>query len=452
MSRHPMPPADAAWLHMDRRTNPMVVNSLVMLGGTPDLDAVAELLERRFVAPFPRFRQRVSDPLGRPAFEDEPSFDIRSHLHRLALPAPGDRAALEALVGDLITPPLDPGRPLWRVYLIEGYEGGSAVLWRIHHCIADGIALSRVLLSLADEVGGALELAPPRDGQSTLGRLTAAPRGVVSAVRRLGGTVVHEGMESLAHPDHLRELAGTAMRDVSTAARLVAAPADSATGLRAPLTGSRRVAWSRRFPLAPIKSAARQRGATINDVVVASLVGALQQHLEEDGALPEEIHTLVPFNLRPPEEPIPADLGNEFALILLALPLGRTEPEERLHEVHRLMRKIKDSHEALLAYGLISATGLTPPWVEDRLIGYFTDKASLVVTNVPGPRSPLSFAGAPITGVLVWAPCSGSLGMTVSIFSYAGELTVGFMADTALSVEPEQLARTYEAELRHFLR
>ncbi len=447
-----MPPADAAWLHMERRTNPMVVNSLFMLGGTPDLDAVAELLERRFVAPFPRFRQRVSDPLGRPAFEDDPSFDIRSHLHRLALPAPGDRAALEALVGDLITPPLDPSRPLWHVYLIDGYEGGSAVLWRIHHCIADGIALSRVLLSTADEVDGALELAPPRDGQSTVGRLTAAPRGVVSAVRRLGSTVVHEGMESLAHPDHLRELGGTAMRDVSTAARLVAAPADAATGLRAPLTGSRRVAWSRRFPLPSIKSAGRQRGATINDVVVAALVGALQQHLEEDGALPEEIHTLVPFNLRPPEEPIPADLGNEFALILLALPLGRTEPEERLHEVHRLMRTIKDSHEAPLAYGLISAMGLTPPWVEDRLIGYFTDKASLVVTNVPGPRAPLSFAGAPITGVLVWAPCSGSLGMTVSIFSYGGELSVGFMADTALSVEPERLARTYEAELRHFLR
>lgn len=86
------------------------------------------------------------------------------------------------------------------------------------------------------------------------------------------------------------------------------------------------------------------------------------------------------------------------------------------------------------------------------MIGFFTDKASLVVTNVPGPPDPLSFAGAPITGVLFWAPCSGSLGMTVSIFSYGGELSVGFMADTALSVEPEQLARTYEDDLRHFVR
>ena len=111
------------------------------------------------------------------------------------------------------------------------------------------------------------------------------------------------------------------MRDVSTAARLIAAPADAATGLRAPLDGNRRVAWSRPFPLAHIKEAGRQRGATINDVVVAALVGALQQRLEGDGALPEEIHMMIPFNLRPPEEPIPAELGNEFALVLLALPL-----------------------------------------------------------------------------------------------------------------------------------
>jgi WS/DGAT/MGAT family acyltransferase len=444
-----MPPADAAWLHMERPTNPMVVSSLIMLGGTPDLDAIAERLEERLVGRFPRFSQRVVDPLGRaPAFEDDPSFDLRSHLHRRVLPAPGNRAALEALVGDLITPPIDPGKPLWHAYLIEGYEGGAAILWRIHHCIADGIALSSVLLSTADEADTAIELAPARAARSTLGRLAEASRSAVAAARRLGGAAVHEGMESLAHPDHLRDLADAARRDTSTAAKLVGTPADAPTDLRAPLTGTRRVAWSRRFPLAPIKAAGRRKGATINDVLVAALIGSLQQHLGANGERPEEIHTMVPFNLRPPEEPISSDLGNDFALILLALPMGGVGPDERLREVHRAMAAIKDSHEALLAYGLISAMGLTPPWVEERLIGFFTDKASLVITNVPGPRAQLSFAGAPITGVLVWAPCSGSLGMTVSIFSYAGEVTVGFMADTALHVDPEPLARAYEAELR----
>jgi diacylglycerol O-acyltransferase len=111
------------------------------------------------------------------------------------------------------------------------------------------------------------------------------------------------------------------------------------------------------------------------------------------------------------------------------------------------MEAIKRSNEAPIAYGMVGAIGLTPPWLEDRLIGFFTDKASLVVTNVPGPQRQLSFAGVPIEGVLVWAPCSGSLGMTVSIFSYAGEVTVGFMVDTAVLDDPGPLAAAYEREL-----
>jgi hypothetical protein len=156
---------------------------------------------------------------------------------------------------------------------------------------------------------------------------------------------------------------------------------------------------------------------------------------------------MVPFNLRSLDDPIPDELGNDFALILLELPVGEVAPAERLREVSSRMEAIKDSREAPIAYGLVGAIGLTPPWIEDRLIGFFTDKASLVVTNVPGPRERLGFAGVPVEGVLVWAPCSGSLGMTVSIFSYAGEVTVGFMVDTALFADPEPLTRAYEREL-----
>jgi diacylglycerol O-acyltransferase / wax synthase len=437
---------------MDRPTNPMVVNGLIRLTGTPDPDAVVRILEQRLVARFPRFGQRIVEPPGRgPAFEDDPSFDVANHLHRRALPAPGDRAALQALVGDLVTPPLDPGKPLWHAYLIEGYEGGAAMLWWIHHCIADGIALARVMLSIADEEGedGAVEPPPaPEAGRSALRRLVDAPGDLVSALRGAGAAVAHEGIESLAHPDHLRELAGTALRDASTAARLLAAPTDPQSGLRAPLTGARRVAWSEPFPLARIKEAAHARQVTINDLLVSALATALHERLGPAGGLPDEIHAMVPFNLRPLDEPVPAELGNDFALVLLPLPVGPLAPAERLREVSSRMDAIKDSHEAPIAFGILSAIGLTPPWLEDRLIGFFTEKASLVITNVPGPRRRLGFAGVPIGGVLVWAPCSGSLGLTVSIYSYDGEVTVGFMADTALVPDPDPLARAYEAQLR----
>jgi diacylglycerol O-acyltransferase len=450
MSRHPLPAADAAWLHMDRPTNPMVVNGLVQLARGSEPYAVPQLLEWCRVTRFPRFRQRIAESPGRgPAFEDDPSFDVDNHLHRRVLPSPGDREALQALVSDLITPPLDPGKPLWHVYLIEGHEGGAAMLWRIHHCIADGIALARVMLSITDgDEEAAVEPPPPAEGErSALRRLVDVPRDAVAAIRGAGAAAVHEGMESLAHPDRLRELAGTALRDVSTAARLLAAPAEQGSDLRAPLTGTRKVAWSEPFPLAGIKEAARRRRVTINDLLVTALAAALHEQRGSGAGLPDEIHAMIPFNLRPLDEPVPADLGNDFALILLALPVGPVAPAERLREVSSRMDAIKDSHEAPIAYGILSAIGLTPPWVEDRLIGFFTGKASLVVTNVPGPRHRLNFAGAPISGVLVWAPCSGSLGMTVSIYSYDGKVTIGFMTDTALNLDPDALARAYEAEL-----
>ncbi|MEZ5076310.1 MAG: wax ester/triacylglycerol synthase family O-acyltransferase [Solirubrobacterales bacterium] len=450
-SRHTMPAADAAWLHMDSRTNPMVVNALVRLASTPPYDRVAATIEERMVAAFPRFRQRVDDRLGRtPAFEDDPNFEIGNHVHRVALPAPGDRTVLEAKVGDLITPPLDPGKPLWHAYLIEGYGEGAAMLWRIHHSIADGIALARVMLSITD--GPGVEHPEPPSSRepehrSALGRLAAAPGQAASAARTVAGAVVHEGTASLAHPEHLRELASGARRDASTVAKLLAAPADAPTGLRRPLAGTRRVAWSEPFPLDRVKDSCHRRRVTVNDMLLTALAATLAAQLGEGGELPEEIHAMIPVNLRPLDRPVPAELGNDFALVLLALPLGDHSPAERLRRVNAGMEELKHNHEAPISYGLLNAMGMTPPWVEERLIGFFTDKASMVVTNVPGPPRPLEFAGAPIESVLVWAPCSGSLGLTVSIFSYAGEVSAGFMADTALLADPAPLARGFEAEL-----
>jgi WS/DGAT/MGAT family acyltransferase len=205
MSRHSLPAADAAWLHMDRATNPMVVNAVILFDEPLDWQRAKEVLRKRIVERFPRFRQRVLEPLGRPAFEDDPGFDIERHMHRLALPAPGDTAALQELVSDLITPPLDRTRPLWHVYLIEGFGEGCAVLFRIHHCIADGIALARVMLSLTDEEPDAgIELtATPENGhgRGRLGSLVRPAAGALSATRRLAGAVAHEGHTQVRSDD-----------------------------------------------------------------------------------------------------------------------------------------------------------------------------------------------------------------------------------------------------------
>ena len=289
------------------------------------------MLETRLVDEFPRFRQRVSEPLARPPrFEDDPEFDVDQHLHRLALPVPGDRAALEELVSDLITPPLDPTRPLWHVYLIEGFGEGCALLFRIHHCIADGVALARVMLSLTDaEPDASIAPAPPGHPHGPGGRLRSLARpatGTLAAGRRVAGAVVHEGMETLMHPRHAASLAATAGRDTATLAKLLTASADTRSALTGPLHGSRRVAWSTPFPLDRVKRAGRRSGATINDVLVAAFTGALHTYLLDRDSLVDELHIMVPFNLRPLDKPLPRDLGNDFGLILLALPVGLDGP------------------------------------------------------------------------------------------------------------------------------
>jgi WS/DGAT/MGAT family acyltransferase len=414
-----MPAADAAWLHMDSPTNPMVVNGLVRLAGTPSLEAVREVVVGKMVEQYPRFRQRVADSLGRtPAFEDEPHFDVDNHLHRIALPAPGDEAALRETVADLIGPPLDRSKPLWHAYLLEAPDGTSALLWRIHHSIADGIALAQVMLSTADEEPVLPQLATHRPAD--------------------------------VEPDHgfhgLHGRLGDAGRLVGTAAKLLASPADAPTVLSRPLSGSRRVAWSEPFPLDRVKDACHRQRVTVNDMLLTALAATLAAELPRDSR-PDLLHTMIPVNLRPLDEPVPAELGNDFALVILGLPLAELPVPERLRQVNAAMNAIKHSPEAPLSFGLLSAMGKVPRAVEDRLIGFFTDKASMVVTNVPGPRERLSFAGVPIDGVLVWAPCSGSIGMTVSIFSYVGGVTTGFMTDTGLVRDPARLARRYEEEL-----
>src|SRR4029079_12918148 len=190
----------------------------------------------------------------------------------------------------------------------------------------------------------------------------------------------------------------------------------------------------------------RAHGATVNDVLVAAVTAAVGRHLHDEGDEVDEVHALVPFNLRPLDRPLPRELGNRFGLVLLGLPVGVDDPSGRLAEVKRRMDAIKAGHEGAFAYGILGLMGRTPAQLESRLIDFFTAKGSMVLTNVPGPRRRLSRAGTPLAGVLVWAPCSGSVGMSVSVFSYAGKVTVGFLTDAGLVPNPQRLADGVRAE------
>jgi len=436
-----MSSADAAWLRMDRPTNLMIVNSVLWFDEPVDWERCKAVFVDRIVDRFDRFHQRAAGglPLTSPHWEDDPGFDPALHFHHVALPAPHDRATLQAFIADRISTPLDPSRPPWEVFLIDDFGSGCAILVRIHHSVADGIALARVMLTLTDggEPGaGIAEAASRNGGLHALGSLA-----------RLAGAAAHEGIETLLHPEHARTLATGAAGDAQTLAKLLRPGADPRSAIKGEQSIAHLVAWSAPVPLWRVKRAGRAHGATVNDVLVSAVTAAVGRHLREQGDDIDEVHALVPFNLRPLDRPLPRELGNRFGLVLLGLPVGITEPLERLAEVKRRMDAIKDSHEGAFAYGILGLMGRTPVQLEQRLLDYFTAKGSMVLTNVPGPRRRLSLAGTPLSGVLVWAPCSGSVGMSVSVFSYAGKVTVGFLTDAGLVADPQALADGFREEL-----
>ena len=428
MSTHlPMSHADAAWLRMDTATNLMVINSVLFFEQAPDWEQIRARYVKRIVDRHPRFRCVArTGPLGSAHWEQSAAFDPADHFHRVALPTPGDRAALQTLVADLASTPLDHGRPLWEVHLIEGVGSGAALLTRVHHAVGDGVTLARVLLGASDDGDPGPGIGGSAPHHSALGAL-------------VGGSVA-----AVAHP---AQVLGRGYRDLGTFAKLLPPGGEHSRVLKGDGRPGHRVAWCAPIDLWRVKRVAHAYRVTVNDVLMAALAGALRRHVLAAGAEPERLHALVPFNLRPLDEPVPEDLGNRFGLVLADLPLDVEDDIDRIWEVNRRMDEIKRSDEGAITYGILDAMGRAPTGVEARLIRYFSAKASMVVTNVRGPERRFSLGGVPVTGALVWAPCAGDMRMTVSLFSYAGKVSDGLLTDAGILDDPQPLADAFRAEV-----
>ncbi len=446
MSSQRMSNGDAAWLHMGRSTNLMVVNGLMWFDEPLDVQRVRDIVRERLVDRFPRFRQRVAEPplgLGAPSWQTDPGFDLDLHIHQRTLPAPGDDAALQALVADLVVVPLDPTKPLWHMYIIDGYGSGTAVLTRIHHCIADGIALTQVLLSLTDaDPGAGVAATSARTGRGE--QFLAPARDAV----HLADAALHQSFELAIHPrSETFGLAGRVARGTRALAKLLLSSADAKSVFTGQLGVARKLVWTDRIELDEIKAIGHATGTTVNDVILAAISGALHRYMTARGDRVDEIRAMVPFNLRPLDEPLPRELGNRFGLVYLPLPVGVAAPAARLREVHRRMDAIKHSPEGALSYALLGIIGATPLPVERRLVDVLAPKTSAVMTNVPGPREPIHFAGSQVTGILAWVPASGSIGMGISIFSYDGGVRIGLQVDAGLVPDPETIIAAIGDEL-----
>ncbi len=443
----PLSRVDRAFLNMERTTNPMVIVALIVLGAPLTRARLRQRIGDRFTS-CRRFLCVPVEGIAQAFWQPFDQFNIDDHVLSAALPAPAGQRELEALVGELASEPLPPGRPLWCFHIVERFGRGSAIIARIHHCYADGIALVRVLLNLTDRRparAGRRAQARPDGHDEAAGnaapmRTLAAASGWLAQTLGDGRRLAESGIHLALHPEAAASAAGQVSNLVSELAHVSLLADDPPTRLKGPLSGIRRVAWGESLSLEEVKTIGRVLGCTVNDVLISTLAGALGQYLEAQGEALEglTLRAAVPVDLRAgqhEDEP----LGNRFGLVFVELPVGVRHPLQRLYGVRTAMQTLKGSEQALLTYGLMATVGSLPRPVEDVVMNLFSAKASLVASNLRGPEAALFMDHAPIRQILFWVPQSGSIGTGVSMLSYHGRVQFGVIADRGLIPNPAEL-------------
>jgi WS/DGAT/MGAT family acyltransferase len=461
-ARERMSRVDTAWLRMDNDVNLMMIVGVWLLTPAIDYETLCRRVEDKLLR-YDRFCHAVVRDASGAYWSDDAGFDLHHHVVRDKLArrkGQSERAALQERVGVLASEPLDPKRPLWKFHLIDGYEGGSALIARVHHCIGDGIALISVMMAITD--GGA---EPPRrarrgegadDGADWLSDAVLKPLGGLSAkAAALAEASIARALEVLADPQ--QGIAGTianarlgakVMGDVAAMALMAD---DSPTLLKGKPSGDKRVAWGEPISLDEVKAIGKALGGSVNDVLLASVAGAIGAWLRDQGDDPagKQIRAMVPVNLRPPDQAW--QLGNRFGLAPLVLPIGIENPVERVLAVRARMNELKSSYQPLLAFAVLAVAGQMVQPLQDAILGLFSKKTTAVMTNVPGPAVPLKLCGSTLRQTMFWVPASGDVGVGVSILSYGGGVQFGLITDEALCADPQAIIDRFEPEFEKLL-
>ena len=458
---------DTAWLRMDNDVNLMMIVGVWLLTPAITLEALRERVTTKLLK-YDRFSQcAVADAMGA-TWQTDNNFDIGQHVvpHTLQrAPGESERHALQRLCGELAITPLDPARPLWQFHLVDHYEGGSALVARVHHCIGDGISLISVMMSITD--GGAdpptrrrKAAAAAQDDRTGEGDwladavLKPLTDLTVKAIAMYGGGVA-KSMEMLANPQQPLlgsvDMARTGLQVVSDVGAMALMADDSPTLLKGKPSGRKVVAWSEPMSLDDVKTVGKALGCSVNDVLLSCAAGAIGAYLHGRGQDPKskEIRAMVPVNLRPLDQAW--KLGNRFGLAPLVLPIGIDNPVERVFAVRRRMDELKGSYQPLLAFAVLAMSGLFIKPVQDAVLGLFAKKATAVMTNVPGPARPLQFCGSTLRQTMFWVPASGDIGVGVSILSYGGGVQFGLITDDALCPDPQAIIERFEPEFDKLL-
>jgi diacylglycerol O-acyltransferase len=440
-----------------------VGGTMIMEGKPPSYEELLVHVESRLHL-IPRYRQRVARApvvqLTNPKWTDDERFDIRWHVRRAALPSPGGDEELRDLIGQIMSDPLDLARPLWQLHLIEALDGNRhAYLSKTHHALVDGVSAVDVgtILLDPDPNGTDPEPSEPWEPDQSSPAMLFVSEATDSAWRpiRAAGRVARE---TLTTP--FVETAARAMRTAEGFAGLASGgPGAPRSALNVDIGRDRRVAWVP-ADLQAIKDARSVGGATVNDVILSIVAGALggflasparelpKEYPRHGQTPPDHLVALVPVSIRRPDEP--STLGNRIASIQVPLPLNLPDPRLRLQKVTEETARLKDSEQARAASLIIDATGWTPPTI-NRLLADAMSRPltwNLVISNVPGPQMPFYLLGRRLLEVYPCVPLSPQgHALSIGIVSYDGGVFFGLTGDREVLSDLDDFAAAIAAAL-----
>jgi len=444
-------PLDVSFLYFEEPTTPMHVGGVAVFREPADgfdLEQLVELISQR-IAFVPRYRQRVRWVPGRlanPVWVDDEHFDVSYHVRRSALPRPGTDLQLAELVARVQSRPLDRTRPLWEMYLVEGLSDGRfAVISKTHHAMVDGIAAVDIGQVILDTTPARRH--PPAD--------TWRPAPEPSWVELVAGAVAETVRRPTAAIDAVRggigEVQHTLGRAVSAAGGLPAAAHTAARSapdspLNAVIGEQRRYATAT-FDLDDHRRIRKAHGGTVNDVVLATVAGALRAWLLTRGekvSTSTTVRALVPVSVRS-EGDGGQPTGNRVSSYLVDLPVGEPSPVMRLHQVSYRMQAHKDTGQAVGAEALAGLAGFSPPTLHAlgaRVASGLSKRwFNLVVTNVPGPQQPLYAGEARMLAAYPVVPLAKGQALSIGLTSYDGKVFYGLNADRDAMPDVDVLAQ-----------
>jgi diacylglycerol O-acyltransferase / wax synthase len=445
---------DASFLANEKANGHMAIGAIVVCEGTaPGQDDFLAHIRGRLHL-LPRFRQRLAFPplqLGRPFWVDHPEFDLAAHVRRVSLAAPGDDERFHELIGEILSPPLDRSRPLWELWLVDGFaDDRFGIVYKTHHALADGISAVDIGTLLFDvepnsepaRDEGAWDPQRPPSRLGLLARaFTGFGRSLARMARYLGDAIRQPGVVGRRAADGLAGL-----WEVTWA---LTKPAPKVP-LNVDIGPNRRFGWTR-CNLEEFKQVKNALGGTVNDISLAVCAGALRRWLQ-DRDLPVdglELKALVAVSIRAEDQR--GELGNKLTAMRAPLPVGVADPVERLHTISTAMDALKSSKQPL---GAEAIWGIND-WLRDfappvllaptAAINFSTRLFNLLVTNFPGPQIPFYVLGRELVGVYPVGFLAKRHALAIAIISYNGQVDFGFLADRDSFPDLDRLA-TYVSE------